>query len=118
MKTELTYADITEALCQHCAHCCLNTLIPVTLDDRTFEYFREVGIDVECDPGDPTVGIINGGACQHLVRNGDTYKCGIYGTRPQLCKDYNCVAWAKVAGVESEIVRYALGVYKRLNGTE
>ena len=117
MKSELTCADVTEELCQRCAHCCLNTFIPVALDDRTYEYFKEIGIDVEWD-GESEAGIINGGACHHLVLNGDTYKCGIYGTRPQLCRDYNCVAWAKVAGVESDIVRYALGVYNRLNAAK
>lgn len=117
MKTELTYSDITEHLCQHCAHCCLNTFIPVAIDERTFEYLREIGIDIEWD-GESDTGIINGGACQHLIRKGDTYKCGIYGTRPQLCKDYNCVAWAKVAGAESEIVKYALAKYNELNAAE
>jgi len=116
MKTELTYTDITEELCQHCAHCCLNTLIPVAIDDRTYEYFKEVGLDIEQDPHNPEVGIVNGGICQHLVQNDNTYKCGIYSTRPQLCKDYNCVAWAKVAGTQSEIVQHALNVHNYLCG--
>jgi len=114
MKTELTYSDITEELCQHCAHCCLNTHIPVALDDRTYEYFLEVGLDVVRDENDPSVGIVNGGACGRLVKDGAGYRCGIYDARPQLCKDYNCVAWAKVAGADSEIVQYALGVYNQL----
>ena len=25
------------------------------------------------------------------------YKCGIYNERPQLCRDFNCVSWAKVS---------------------
>jgi len=80
-----------------------------------YEYFIDTGLNVERDPENPEIGIVNAGACQHLVKNGEAYKCGIYGTRPQLCKDYNCVAWAKVAGVESEIVTYALEVYNRMN---
>ena len=114
MKTELTCADITEELCRKCAYCCLNTLIPVTLDDRTYEYFLTVGIDVKRDAVDPEIGIINGGACQHLIQDDGCYGCGIYESRPKLCKDYNCVAWAKVAGEDSEIVRYALNVYNSL----
>jgi len=113
LKAELGYADITENLCQHCAYCCLNTLIPVSLDERTYKYYQACGLDIEWD-GESPEGLINGGACQHLVQVGAAYMCGIYSHRPQLCKDYNCVAWAKVAGTESEIVKYALDVFNRL----
>jgi len=113
MKKELTCADVTEALCQHCAYCCKNTLIPVTLDERTYEYFLEIGIDIERDPISPESGIINAGACRHLIDDEDCYKCGIYDSRPQLCKDYNCVAWAKVSGIDSDIVAHALSVYNQ-----
>jgi len=113
MKTELAYTDITENLCQHCAYCCLNTYIPIDCDQRTYEYYKGVGLDVEWDGG--STGVINGGACQYLTRDGDTYRCSIYTTRPQLCADYSCVAWAKVSGVESDIVKHALDVYHRIN---
>jgi len=114
MKTELTYADITEELCRRCAFCC-RVFVPVELDDRTSEYFMEVGLDVKRDSDNPDVGVLDAGMCRHLTKNGEVYKCGIYSTRPQLCKDYNCVAWAKVAGVGSEAVNFAITVYNRLN---
>jgi len=113
MKTELTYADITEKLCRHCAYCC-HVYVPVELDERTREYYMEVGLDVECDPESPNVGILNAGACQHLMKKESSYGCRIYGTRPQLCKDYNCIAWAKVSGVDSDAVAHALGVYNSI----
>jgi len=117
-KTDLTCADITEKLCKHCAHCCLNVLVPVQMDDRIFDFFQAAGLDIQRDENNPDVGIVNAGACQHLKQVGDAYKCSIYDTRPKLCADYNCVAWAKVAGTESEIVQHALGVYNRINAAE
>ena len=114
MKDSLDYADINEVLCQHCAHCCLNTLIPITLDDRTYEYFITIGLDIVQDEDNPEVGILNVGKCKYLKKNGSKYKCSIYDDRPQLCADYNCVAWAKVAGVESEITKHAYNVYKHM----
>jgi len=113
MKTELTYSDITEDLCRHCAKCC-TVYIPIELDERTLEFYRNTGLDIEIDPQHPNIGIINAGACQHLNCTDNLYSCDIYNTRPKLCKDYNCVAWAKFSGLESEIAQHALGVYNRL----
>jgi len=115
MKTELDIIDIGEELCQSCAYCCLNTHIPVQLDDRVFEYYQTLGLDVQRDAANQDVGVLNLGACQWLVIRDGVYVCSIYSTRPKMCKDYNCVAWAKCAGVESEIVKHALGVYRALN---
>ena len=36
--------------------------------------------------------------CTHLKGgNGEGWECGIYNRRPQICKDFNCVSWAKVS---------------------
>jgi len=38
-------------------------------------------------------------ACIHLDHKEDgTYECGIYKMRPRLCKNFNCVEWAKESG--------------------
>lgn len=116
MKKELAYADVTEELCRKCAKCCMETLIPVALDDRTYEYFEAVGLEVARDPDDPEAGVLNAGVCRHLEKYGEIYGCGVYGDRPRLCADYNCVAWAKASGEESGIVRYALEIYNKNNG--
>lgn len=29
-------------------------------------------------------------ACRHLIAGAGTYRCAIYATRPQVCRDYDC----------------------------
>lgn len=30
-------------------------------------------------------------ACRHLVAEAGRYRCGIYATRPQVCRDFDCM---------------------------
>ena len=89
LEWPLQESDITSELCEKCALCCSNT-ISFPWDDRKIEWFDSA---VEKMDGIEVVG--HGSykfTCSHLKDN----KCTIYETRPQLCRDYNCVTWAKV----------------------
>jgi Fe-S-cluster containining protein len=52
---------ITPSICQRCGACCSS--------------------------------VLNGElvACRHLSMTVDSYRCSIYATRPQVCRDYSCV---------------------------
>ncbi|MCL2398871.1 MAG: DUF4176 domain-containing protein [Defluviitaleaceae bacterium] len=115
-KMKLDYSDITEELCQHCAECC-NLYLPVTLDDRFYEYLKARGLNITRDPKDPSNGALNLGYCMHNIREGEKIRCGIYENRPRLCREYNCVAWARYADVEkkSPTLQHAIKVYNKLN---
>ena len=116
MKTELKVTDITEELCQRCAHCCLNIMVPTVVNDRSLEHFHGAGIDIEIT--DPATGdaIVNAGPCRNLTTKDGKYICGDHEGKCQLCKDFNCVAWALVAGEkESFFTKRALEVYNQLN---
>jgi len=118
MRTELTLNDVNEHLCRHCAHCCLSIRIPVPVDDRTFEFYKAVGLDISRDDENPETGILNVGACQYLIKKGKGYSCSIYEDRPKLCKQYNCVGWSNCADAESADVQYALKVYNEICSTD
>jgi len=108
--------DVTEELCQACGACC-NITVPVTLDERFEEFLSVVGATVVKFEGDNDNGLLQLGFCTHLVQNGDKFMCSIYETRPKMCSDYNCVAWAKCHDVEkdSHLVAYATEVFNKLN---
>jgi len=90
--------DITSELCKRCGLCCELTIAPATEDTRQLEYYRTV---VENHPditfNDGSLSI----RCSHLKKTKHSptphWECSIYEDRPQLCRDYNCVSWAKVA---------------------
>ena len=88
------------------------------VDDRTFEFYAAAGLDISRDEGNPEIGILNAGACRHLIKKGKAYSCSIYEDRPKLCKQYNCVGWSNYADAESADVQYALKVYNEINNTK
>ena len=90
--------DITGELCKKCALCCELTVTPNTEDLRQLEFYRAVAENY------PHITFTDGALsirCSHLrkTKHADTphWECSIYDDRPQLCRDYNCVSWAKVA---------------------
>ena len=89
--------DITEEVCQKCGICCSMDLKPSWKDPRMMAALRVMieGYDNITFTGD---GIrIH---CSHLKETKmewKSMKCDIYDDRPQLCRDFNCVSWAKVS---------------------
>ena len=90
--------DITSAVCKQCALCC-------SMDMRTGGDQRSLDCleAMVSQEGVSSRGLefIGDGVriwCSHLRgSNAEGWECGIYDRRPQLCKDFNCVSWAKVA---------------------
>ena len=112
MKTSLEYSDITEELCKVCGECC-KIQIPIALDERYYDYLIALGFNIILDFSDLKNGLLDLGYCKHLKKDGDKFYCEIYEKRPKLCRDYNCVAWAKYVNVEKESLnlQHALKVY-------
>lgn len=82
--------DITSEVCQKCGLCCE---IEYGVPDRLFEW-----VDVVVEDYDHIERTKKGIRirCSHLEETADgLVSCNIYETRPKLCKDYNCVSWAK-----------------------
>jgi uncharacterized protein len=80
-----------ECLCDHCtAKCCRYFAFPIDTPAtrKEFDYLRwfmlhgRVGIFVD----DGTWYMLVYAACKHLQ---DDHRCGIYETRPQICRDYS-----------------------------
>lgn len=111
MNLDIHERDVTSTVCQKCAACC-NIRIKVDgTDSRYRSFLRAVGLTVIpsakegmsdcCDKKHEIT--IDLGPCKHLVehrsQDSKSYSCGLYGTPsfPQMCKDYNCVSWAKAA---------------------
>ena len=85
----LNEEDITSELCAKCGLCCK---WPVDISDkqnRAIDFFEAV---MEGREGVEKVGHgVYNLWCVHLKDN----QCTIYEDRPQMCRDYNCAAWAK-----------------------
>lgn len=80
-----------ENLCQHCtAKCCRYFALPIDAPEtrRDFDNMRWYLMHGRCaifvDSG--TWYLMVYGDCQHLQ---DDHRCGIYPTRPQICRDYS-----------------------------
>lgn len=80
-----------ETLCDHCtARCCRYFALPIDTPEtwEDFDHIRwymlhgRVSIFVE----DDTWFLMVFGDCQHIR---DDYRCGIYETRPQICREYS-----------------------------
>ena len=90
--------DITHDLCKRCGLCCELTVSPNTEDPRQLEFYRVIA------ENHPDITFIDGSLsirCSHLRQtklssDQPHWECSIYEDRPQLCRDYNCVSWAKV----------------------
>ena len=95
MEWPLQEADITESACKRCAICCEIEIKPNWKDPRQMEWLRAI-VDKHDHIKDTEKGIRI--RCSHL--KGDDaigYRCGIYDKRAQMCRDFNCVSWAKVS---------------------
>ena len=90
--------DITEDVCKSCGICCEIEIKTNWPDARRFEWLGAI-----VENHDNIVSIDKGIRirCSHLKQTKHAtdphWECDIYEDRPQLCKDYNCVSWAKVA---------------------
>lgn len=117
MKLDIHESDVSSSLCQSCAACCrVHVTVPAT-DSRFRSYLRAVGVTVL--PPVPNAGDkdccdqvhdirIDLGACPHLVVPDEgapqRYSCALHGADdyPELCRDYNCVSWAKSSNKYTE----------------
>lgn len=110
----MEYKDITSNLCLHCGECC-KIYIPVKGDDRYFEFLQMIGLDVyKINQNNGRVFL---GYCKHLSILNGIYKCEIYDLRPQLCHDFNCLAWASYTNAfdKSDLLNHAHKVLEYLN---
>lgn len=87
----LQEADITEDVCKSCAICCEIEIKPNWKDPRQLEWLHAI-VEKHDHIQSSEHGIKI--RCSHLI---DNYKCGIYENRPKMCRDFNCVSWAKVS---------------------
>ena len=90
--------DITGDLCKRCGLCCELTIGVDESDPRQVGFLRAVVENYT------TIDFLGEGRisirCSHLkqtkLSTEPHWECDIYETRPQLCRDFNCVSWAKV----------------------
>jgi hypothetical protein len=131
-KLTIHERDISPKLCQSCAACCRIKLPVSNTDSRYRMFLRTTGFNVlpppttvggDCCDGDHDIKI-DMGYCPHLRLDVDAdvkrYSCTIHGTEklPKLCKEYNCVSWAKTKNSyneRNEILVTANAALKRVN---
>lgn len=93
----MDYKDINSELCMLCGLCC-RIHVPVATDERTFEFYEVAGLPIANNEEYPQFGppkILDMGYCRHMeIVDERIYKCTIYDDRPQMCRDFNCLAWA------------------------
>ena len=91
--------DITEDVCKRCGICCEIELTPNWTDSRRLPWLRAI---VENHDNITQTGSGICIRCSHLRQTKHAtnphWECDIYEDRPQLCRDFNCVSWAKYAG--------------------
>jgi Fe-S-cluster containining protein len=80
-----------EVLCSHCtAMCCRYFSVPIETPTtrQEFDYVRWFMLHgrVTCYVEDGTWYLCVYGDCKHILPD---YRCGIYETRPQICRDYS-----------------------------
>ena len=89
--------DITEDVCKRCGICCEIELKPNWTDSRRMFW---LGAIVENHDNITQTGSGIRSRCSHLKQTKHAtnpyWECDIYEDRPQLCRDFNCVSWAKV----------------------
>ena len=89
--------DITSDLCKRCGICCEIELKPNWQDSRRLPWLKAI---VENHDNITQSGNGIRIRCSHLRQTKHAtnphWECDIYEDRPQLCRDFNCVSWAKV----------------------
>ena len=89
--------DITEDDCKRCGICCEIELKPNWQDSRRLPWLKAI---VENHDNITQAGNGIRIRCSHLKQTKHAtdphWECDIYEDRPQLCRDFNCVSWAKV----------------------
>lgn len=107
----LTPADVGSALCTRCGECCrVKIYIP---GDAAYGEFIAAVLEAPLRASYPDMVIrheraasgenvvLDLGYCHHLERGADpgghpTFRCGIYERRPEVCSNFNCVAWGRL----------------------
>lgn len=108
---DLRPSDVTSALCTRCGECCrVRINIP---GDAAYREFIAAVLEAPLRASYPDMVIrhersgnrehvvLDLGYCHHLERGTDeaghpTFQCGTYESRPEVCRDFNCVAWGRV----------------------
>ena len=118
---ELRPSDITSSVCNKCIkkghpHCCEMVLGVAPPPPVYMELIKRAieGYDDHLRVSDEGVIIL---MCSHLDKENGV--CTIYEDRPQMCRDYNCVSWAKVdfsRGTPKESLNHYNKVEKMLKG--
>jgi|TARA_Y100000034_G_scaffold14118_1_gene14794 Fe-S-cluster containining protein len=111
---------ITEEVCQRCGICCEIEIKPSWTDPRRFEWLRAI-VENHDNIQSTEKGIRI--RCSHLKETVMGWKrmgCDIYDDRPQLCRDFNCVSWAKYSGDTTQYNRVLerMGLLKDSNFPE
>jgi Fe-S-cluster containining protein len=112
----LRAADVTSELCTRCGECCKVTIyIPGSPDYREYvaavleaplrAAYPEAVVRHE-QAGATGHVVLDLGYCRNLQRGPGpgghpTFRCGIYETRPAVCRSFNCVSWWKVQQVSA-----------------
>ncbi len=96
---ELKESDITSEMCKKCTKTDLNCCqLAVQSVPHQWSQSRQQELLKTMIENIPELHIRDNGelvlTCSHLKNQ----KCDIYEDRPQLCRDYNCVTWARVSG--------------------
>ena len=115
-----------EVLCDHCtAKCCRYFALPIETPTsaKEFEYLRwyimHGRASVFTEDGDWYLLVHN--VCEHLQ---DDHRCGIYHTRPQICRDYSTKdceyedewTYDRYFEVADQVHEYAEAVYSGKGG--
>jgi len=108
---DLAPSDVTSALCTRCGECCRVKIhipgdaayaefVAAVLEAPLRAAYPELVIGHERS-GDREHVVLDLGYCHNLERGTDagghpTFRCGIYESRPEVCRSFNCVAWGRL----------------------
>lgn len=108
----IDYRDITSEVCMQCGECC-KIYLPVKGDKRYFEFLEKTGVNFE--KISENLGRVYLGYCIHLKISDGSYMCNIYNERPQLCRDFNCLAWARYTNTcqKSDLLKKAMYIVEK-----
>ncbi len=129
---------ITSEVCTQCGRCCKTTWVQprwnkaITNNHRVDkipylkEMFSQSTTSFVEERGDNSVAVVNW--CPNLKQTGfcpskdwdgvNTYKCGIYETRPDVCSAYNCFTAANGQKRNPEYFDFIKGLIERVHGTD